>query len=341
MRDLRIASLMTDRYYSETMSQTTGRRARTGRVEKWLVGWPFWLRRIVLGLYGVVRWWVSVIVVAVHRFDQHDGNMRAAAIAYFGLISFFPLVLMLIIIISFFLETPLAQQQVIQFVEANVPTSVDLIRGNMEHLLRYRGTVGFLAVLGFLWSASAVFSTVDRALNRIWDVPVLRPYWRSKLIAVLVIIAIGLLSATSIGTTALVNLIRRVILPMLESRFEIDVGLWDFFVLIIPYISSIFLFMLIYWIFPHTRVSWLDVWPGGVFAGVLWEEAKVLFADYLIRFGRNNLVYGSVGTIIALLVWFYLTALILLMGAELSASYSRALRRTSTSRQAEADGEPA
>ena len=101
-------------------------------------------------------------------------------------------------------------------------------------------------------------------------------------------------------------------------------------VVIVPYISSILLFMIIYWIFPHMDVRFLDIWPGALLAGIAWEQAKALFTDYLATFGRYNLVYGSVGTIIALMIWFYLTALILLLGAEFSAAYSRARRHVKT-----------
>ena len=282
------------------------------------VGWFF--QRI----YRLGYWWVLIFVSAIRHFDKHDGVMRSAAISYFGLISFFPLVLVLITIVTYFLEAPMAQQQVLKLIEANAPAAVDLVQGNMAQILRYRNTIGVLAVVGFFWSASAVFSTIDRALNRVWDVQSLRPYWRSKLIAILVVIIIGFLVMLSMTTTAVVNFIRYVILPFLASQWGVNLGPWKILVVVIPYISSIILFMTVYWIFPHTRVTFPEIWPGAFLAGIAWEQAKALFTDYLAIFGTYNLVYGSVGTIIALMVWFYLSALILLMGAEFSAAYSRA-----------------
>ena len=290
--------------------------AMAASVVKWL------LRRLA----RIAHWWFLVFASAVRRFDKHDGVMRSAAISYFGLISFFPLVLVLITFSSYFLEATAVQQQVLGFVEVNAPTAVELIEGNMTQILRYRNTVGLLAIVAFFWSASAVFSSIDRSLNRIWDVQVLRPYWRSKLIAILVIIAIGFLSSLSFIITAIVSFVRHVILPFLAFQWGVSLGPWNVVVVIIPYLSSILLFAAIYWIFPHMNVRFLDIWPGALVAGLVWEQAKRLFTDYVTTFGRYNLVYGSVGTIIALMVWFYLTALILLMGAEISASYSRARR---------------
>lgn len=285
------------------------------------IGWVF--QRI----YKLGHWWFLIFASAVRRFDEHDGVMRSAAISYFGLISFFPFVLVLITIVSYFLRAPMAQQQVLELIEANAPAAVDLVQGNMAQILRYRNTIGLLAIVGFFWSASAVFSTIDRALNRIWDVQSLRPYWRSKLMAILVVIIMGVLSMLSVVTTAVVNFIRHVILPFLSSQWGVSLGPWKILVVMIPYISSILLFMIVYWVFPHKRVSFLEIWPGAFLAGIVWEQAKILFTDYLATFGTYNLVYGSVGTIIALMIWFYLSALILLMGAEISAAYSRAMRR--------------
>lgn len=282
------------------------------------------------GLVGVAhraQWWAAVIASAVRHFEQHDCVMRAAAISYFGLISFFPLVLVLITLVSYFLEVSIAQKQVLDLIVLSAPTAGDLVKGNMGHILRYRNTIGVIAIVGFFWSASAVFSTIDRALNRIWDVRELRPYWRSKLLSILVIVAIGGLSVGSVATTALVNLLRGVVLPLLSSQFGVSLGPWRVVVFLIPYITNFLLFMFVYGVFPHTRVNWLHIWPGALLAAVAWEQAKTLFTDYLSTFGSVNLVYGSVGAIIALMVWFYLSALILLMGAEISAAYSRAVRR--------------
>jgi len=290
------------------------------------------VRWTAVGIARWAQWWWAVFASAIRYFGRHDCVMRAAAISYFGLISFFPLVLVLITVVSYFLELPIAQKQVLDLIVANAPTAGDLVRGNMEQILRYRNTVGLLAILGFFWSASAVFSTIDRALNRIWDVKELRPYWRSKLLSIVVIIAIGGLVIGSVAITALVNLLRGVVLPFLASQFGVSLGPWRAVVFMIPYVSNFMLFMFVYGVFPHTRVNWLHIWPGALLAAVVWEQAKTLFTDYLATFGSRNLVYGSVGTIIALIMWFYISALILLMGAEISAAYSRAVRQTQTDR---------
>ncbi len=289
-------------------------------------GWLSWtgpVRWLGRRLYCDVRWWVSIGVTAVKRFDQHDGDMRAAAIAYYSLISLFPLILLLIVVLSYVLETERAQARVIQLlIDANVPTSLDIVRGSVQQILRARAAVSAVALVTFAWSALSVFSTIERAMSRIWDVATLRPYWRGKLMALLGIIAIGAMTVLSVGVTAGVTYIKNVILPFVASHTDVNVAPWEVLVAVLPYLGSILLFMVVFRLFPHTTLSWRDVWPGSFLAGLLWEEAKHLYGIYLTAFNRNSFVYGSVGTIIATLIWFYVTAVILLIGAEISATYT-------------------
>jgi membrane protein len=266
---------------------------------------------------------MSILITAVKRFDQHDGDMRAAAIAYYSLISLFPLILLLIVGLSYVLETERAQARVVQLlIDANVPTSLDIVSQSIQPILRARAAISAVALVSFAWSGLAVFSTIERAMNRIWDVAVLRPYWRGKLMALLGIIAIGAMTVLSVTTTAGVTYIKNVILPFVASHTEVNVGPWEVLVVVTPYVGSILLFMVVYRIFPNTTLSWRDVWPGSLLAGLLWEQAKRLFGIYLTAFNRNSFVYGSVGTIIATMIWFYVTAMILLIGAEISAAYT-------------------
>lgn len=306
------------------------REAMTRARQGWL-NWTRPVRRLGRRFYRDVRWWLSIGVTAVKRFDQHDGDMRAAAIAYYSLISLFPLILLLIVGLSYVLGTESAQTRAIQLlIDANVPTSLDIVRQSVQQIYRARAAVSALALVTFAWSALAVFSTIERAMSRIWDVAALRPYWRGKLMALLGIIAIGVMTVLSVTVTAGVTYIKNVILPFVASHTEVNIGPWEVLVVVSPYVGSILLFLVVYRIFPHTTLSWLDVWPGSLLAGFLWEEAKHLYGIYLTAFNRNSFVYGSVGTIIATMIWFYVTAVILLIGAEISATYTskrRALRR--------------
>ena len=90
---------------------------------------------------------------------------------------------------------------------------------------------------------------------------------------------------------------------------------------LVPALISVIAFTVFYRTMPRNRVRWRDVWLGGVLAGLIWEGARQLFAWYLANFARHSLIYGSVGAIIGFLLWAYLSAQILLVGAEFTAQY--------------------
>ena len=90
-----------------------------------------------------------------------------------------------------------------------------------------------------------------------------------------------------------------------------------------PALFSVCAFILIYRLMPRARVGWRDVWLGGLIAGLIWGAGKQIFAWYVGNVATYNVVYGSVGAIIAFLLWCYLSGQILLLGAEFTAEYSR------------------
>lgn len=100
---------------------------------------------------------------------------------------------------------------------------------------------------------------------------------------------------------------------------------WYLGMALLPLAFSFVIFALVYRFVPNDRISWRDVWPGALLAAFLFEVAKNAFAWYLANFANYSLVCGSLGAVIAFLFWSYLSALILLLGAELASEYSRLL----------------
>ncbi|MGQ9626246.1 MAG: YihY/virulence factor BrkB family protein [Anaerolineae bacterium] len=258
----------------------------------------------------------------IQSLEEDDCFAWAAAIAYYALISFFPLLLILIVAASYFLERAEAKEEVMRLVAVYIPTSEELVRANIEQVLRARGAVGVLAMLGFLWSASVVFSSLERALNRVWEVRVMRPFWRRRLLAVSMIAGLGALFLLSVASTALFDLFRHLRLP-----FHLDGWMWGLLTASLPIFLNVLIFSLLYKILPYRLVGWSEALPGALLAGLSWEGVKKLFTSYLIRVVPYNLVYGSLGAVIALLIWFYITAFVLLLGAEFSAILSRVKRK--------------
>lgn len=271
--------------------------------------------------------WLSLLRSTGREFQDDDGFTMAAAIAYYALFSFFPVVLLMITVSSFFFSSATAQKGVIAWAERYIPASGDLIRANIGQILRVRGTVSIVALLGLLWSASGVFTALDRVINRAWDVTELRPFWQQKLLAFSMIVGAGGLLLVSIVSTTFFNVIRRLRLPLTGWQL---LGKWlmipKLLSTLLPVILTVLIFLLLYKILPSTSVCWSDVWLGALLTGLGWELAKYLFTWYLTNFASYNLVYGSVALLIAFLAWSYYTGLILILGAEFTAEYAKTRR---------------
>jgi membrane protein len=271
--------------------------------------------------------WLSLLQATGREFQNDDGPTMAAAIAYYTFFSFFPLVLLMVAVSSFFFSSATAQKGVIAWAERYIPASGKLVKANMGQILQVRGTVSIVALLGLLWSASGVFAALDRVINRAWNVSELRPFWQQKLLAFSMIAGAGGLLLVSIVSTTFFNVIRRLRLPLTGWQLF---GKWLIFPkllsTLLPVVLTILIFLLLYKILPSTTVRWSDVWLGALLTGLGWELAKYLFTWYLANFASYNLVYGSVALLIAFLAWSYYTGLILILGAEFTAEYAKTRR---------------
>jgi len=268
--------------------------------------------------------WLSLIRGTVKGFSDDECPAGAAALSYYALFSLFPLAVLLIAIGSFFFETGEARGQVLALLHRNFPGSSDLIVRNVDEVLRVRGPVGLLALLGLLWSGSGVFSTLDDAINKAWKVNRKRPFWRGRLL--------GLSMAASIGGMLLLSLTATTVFRLISEQdlgplVQIPILSWQwsrFTATAVALLSNFVMFVLLYKIIPYTHVPWAAAWRGAVVAAVGWEAAKMAFAWYLASgLARYRIVYGSLGAVVVLLLWSYFSGVIVLFGAELGAVYAR------------------
>lgn len=277
-----------------------------------------WVDRIYLGVDRRLRGWPTLLIRSGLAFDQDDGALMSRSIAYYALFSIFPLLLVLVSFSSFALDTAEVQQLVQDFVEGSLPVVADLVQGNVEQILATRSTVGIIALVGLLWSASGVFSAMYRAVNRAWGNPKSQLFWAEKIFGLAVVLVVGLL----LVATTLYSTIVSVLQSWMPSFFVSTSGSWRWLSMLLPPLVSAVTFIILYRIIPKNGVTWRDVWLGGLVAGLIWDAARRLYAWYLANVASYSLIYGSVGAIIGFLLWAYLSAMILLLGAEFTARYS-------------------
>ncbi len=273
-----------------------------------------------------------VLWLAARRLGFNRGPVAAAAIAYYGLVSLFPLVLLLLSALGFVFPVTTLAERLVRYAADLLPGSADFFRESLNQLVVHRGTLGLTALVTLYWSASGAFAALSHTLDLVWDTPVCLdpkgplpgpvrlPPWawvRRRLRALAVVLGVGLLFLLSVLATTYLRLAERLqSLPGLGSpgseAARALLGLASLSV-------TAFVFLAIYALIPRRPPPWSALWPGTLVATVLFELAKGSFAWYATRLRRYEWVYGSVTTPIGMLVWFYLVALIVIYGAEVGA----------------------
>ncbi|MFO7585484.1 MAG: YihY/virulence factor BrkB family protein [Anaerolineales bacterium] len=262
------------------------------------------------------RGWLGILAVAASKALSPDSSITAAAIAYFALFSLFPITLLSVAIASYTLGPLMDQQFIVEKLEFIAPALGQLLGRNIDEIIRTRGPVTGVALVGLIWSASTVFYTLTQSLNAIWSNKRKRPVWKRRGLAILFVLAFAgpALFLAALASSLLTNL--RTWMP--DQIIPIMGGVS----FIVAILLNIALFMLLYILLPHGAATWREILPGAIAAGLLWEFAKKAFlfivATYL---SISNLIYGSISAIIAFLIWAYLSGIILLFGAFLSLGY--------------------
>ncbi len=283
------------------------------------------LDRLYRGVDRRLRGWPTVLIRTGLAFNQDDGALVSRSIAYYALFSLFPLLLALVSLSSYVLASEDAQQLVLEAVERYLPVAADVVQENIDQILNERSTIGIIALVSLLWSASGVFSATYRAVNRAWGNPKSELFWAEKIYGLVVVLVLGLLLVATTLYTTFVSVVRSWQLPLFEGQPFGDPGpgwLRGWFSTLMPALVSVVTFTILYRTMPRDDVAWRDVWLGGLVAGLVWEVGRQVFTWYLANFARYSLIYGSLGAIIAYLLWAYLSAQIILLGAEFTAQHT-------------------
>ena len=179
------------------------------------------------------------------------------------------------------------------------------------------------AIIGLLWTGSAIFGALTRAVNRAWDVHRDRPLIKSKPRQLAMALGVGTLFLLSLSAATFVRLAGRFSdSDVAGVGFLVNVG-GQVLLQLVALLLTLTTFLLIYKFMPNTKTYWRYIWPGALVAAVLFEVAKNLFIFYLNRFTSFENVYGSLAPVIVFLLWAYISSLIMILGAELSSEYGR------------------
>jgi len=266
--------------------------------------------------------WRSMLGHSLHQFHENDLFTSAAAMSYFGLMALFPALLLM-----FALSNKLAAgSQLLTHAVDVYPGSSKFLRDTIEAFSDIGVGAVITCVILVFWAGSWVFAVIERALNRIWGATS-RTFLHGRALTIGMVGLVGLLLASSVFVTGILVALREMagrLSPRQIERYTLlaSVGsaFWQVLFATLSYLVTVALFVLVYRFMPKAEVTLRDTLPGAFVAGLLWELAKYIFALSLHYFHYDQ-VYGSVGAVVAVLTWSYVSSLILLFGAQLTAVF--------------------
>jgi membrane protein len=241
--------------------------------------------------------------------------MVAAAMSFYALFSTVPLLIIAVATAGYVLKsTEQAYNKVFAYVDQALPS---LAAELLESVVRGHKAAGGLGMLALLWFGSQFFVALEQAVNIAWNIEKRRNILVQRVIAVAIVPMAGVLLLANLGATALAGMVRssNVIGERIGNVSWLWLALGSVFTLVI----IIVMFTLIYKILPNRRVKWHHALVGGAVAGVLWEISKQLFGWYLPRFANYSALYGSLGTVVIMMVWIYYSSIVTVIGAEVAA----------------------
>lgn len=257
--------------------------------------------------------WKQFFIDVKNEYTKDKVNDTAGAMTFFGLLAMFPFLLFLVALAGLIIQPEQAQQLIHQLSGVAPQAAVSIIETQMMSIVTGNNT-GLLSVgaLGAIWAASNGVLAVSRALNTAYGVEETRPFWKTRGIAILFTLGGGLL--------AIISTLLILALPAVANMFPAPIStliMWGR----VPAAALLVMFVwaVAYYVLPNVKQSFKFISPGAVIGVVIWMIASLGFSLYVSNFGNYDATYGSLGGVIVLLLWMWISSQVLLVGAEINA----------------------
>ncbi|BAU26401.1 membrane protein [Aneurinibacillus soli] len=259
----------------------------------------------------------------VERFIENDVSGMSAQLAYYFMLSIFPFFIFAFTLIGYL---PISAEHTLYFLHSVAPQKVtELLESNIHSVLNVRrGWLLIFSLLGTLWTSSSAIHAIISALNRAYDVKEERSYVMSRLMAIL--FTIGMVLA--IIVTLILPVFGKTIETFVTSYIAVPpdvLQVWTFIRWVFSFVFLIGLFAFVYYFAPNCKVHWRVGFIGAIFAAVGWLIVSYGFSFYVNSFSSYTITYGSLGGVIILMIWFYLSAMILILGGQINAMIQKYL----------------
>jgi membrane protein len=242
----------------------------------------------------------------------------AAQCGYYFLLSLFPFLLFTMTLLGFL---PITSEDVLGLISKYAPGKTnELIESTLRGIMDVRRS-GLLSIglIVTIWSASSGIDSLIRALNYAYGIRTERPYVKAKLMAISLTFVMIFVILSALSLNVFGNKIGHLLYLDLHLSAE-NLTLWHILRWLISFIILNVVFTLLYLVAPNKRVLLREAVPGSIIATIGWQVISLGFSYYVNNFANFSAMYGSLGGVIILMIWFYLSAMILIIGGEINAT---------------------
>lgn len=253
------------------------------------------------------------------KFPENDYFGFAAQLSYFFLLSLFPLLIFLVTLLPYL---PLTQGDLLGVFRDFAPSgTMELIEMNLSQISK-NGTLLSFGIIGTLWSASNGINAIVKALNRAYEVIENRTFFRARITAIFLTVAMIIVIVVAL----VLPVFGKQVGVFLFSQFALSDQFISVWITLRWLVSSVIIFVIfvgLYWLAPSKKITCRSTLPGATFATIGWILTSWGFSFYVSNFKNYTATYGSIGAIIVLMVWFYISGIIIMISGEVNAFYSK------------------
>jgi membrane protein len=255
-----------------------------------------------------------LLLLSARDFFIDDGPAWAAAIAYYSLLSLFPLLLVAGSIASYFVDPKWALLKATELLGAFLPKGQSQIEDIVRKSLAAGRSEGLLFFLPLFWTGTLVFGAVTKALNVVFGAEKRYGFLKSILVRLMMLLTLGAVFLLALGSSLLMRLLKSMLGILPTDGGFITQALFD----AAPAVLVLVAFLLAYRFVPARRPAWRAALIGAVVAMIAFVAAKPLFLDYVLAMSGRNIIYGSLAGIVASVVWAWMVAMIGLFGGQIT-----------------------
>lgn len=283
-------------------------------------------RRILARVRREIRLTAHAIWGGVTGVYNSEDLTFASSIAYYALLSLFPFLLLAFSFLGGLTTSDAERAQILGFVLRYFPQQFEFVTRQLDAFQQSRVQLGVAGSVLMVWAAMGVFGAVTSAINHAWGVEKQPNYFKHKLISFVMLVAAGVLLMAGLLLVTVINVVEARWFAVVLARSPGLAHLQGYVLKSASTVLFILIVGMVFYFVPNAKVRFRDVWVGAILTGLLWRAALAGFSYYVRDMTRFSVIHGSIAAVVVFLLWIYVSAVILLYGAEMTATYARIRR---------------